>query len=203
MANADDPREALARSGNAECATCQTLLEEWMTIDGRLTSVGQHARETLAAADAIQGAPGEQLVDELLRPRLEGARRGPARRWALAGLAATLAVFLLLVVRRDPPASPDRALGSRGWSLTAPVQGEGYGRFSWTGPEDHAGWFEVRVYDGGPAGALLSQREDLDEREWRPAATLTASWPDRVRWQVLIYDASGLLSDALTGEASR
>ncbi len=206
------PRESFEASELASCAACRELAEAHLGLAGELDAAGGFERAQLAAlADddaAIELGPAEaEFRRRVLRDLgLERqARGGPG---ALLGLlVAAAALVALLVVPKmiggeDDDGGP-RMGGEK--ELLAPVEvvpGETYGTFRWRYPLPERGWFLVQVH--GEDGKITTSPR-LRAHEWTPDPEEEASWPDRIRWTLEVYDGSrgSRVFDALSTSAER
>ena len=128
----------------------------------------------------------------------------------LGGLVAASLLWLVLVDGRPPleeqPPREPFVLGpgaTEGVVPSGPVTTLG-SPFRWT--LDLQGWFVVVVFsdpEGGVEATELAQSPRLEENEWTWPAEQVDTWPDRIRWEVRSFDASGVLQESVTVRAWR
>jgi hypothetical protein len=209
LTEARDPRGGLASSEFAGCAECAQIVEEWMSTESELVRTAQNVREALTAARGEEPSDGG-VVERVLGTRLAEAntpRRGPWRLLA-GGLSAAAALILavLWIGGSDPGPEPNGngPLGSGRWELVEPIgEVEAYTRFSWKGPELPGGWFELSVLGPEPESHSIKESGEIEALFWVPLPDETATWPETIRWELRVFNASGIEDDRLSGEASR
>jgi hypothetical protein len=203
-----DPYEALRASEVAGCEQCRAELEALLATRARLESAGRGARETVAAASAIRGAPGEERSTAALRQRLtESAARAPrstprARVWIALAAAAAIAVVLWRWSGTSSDPRDSHMLGPEALVAVEPVgRVAEWKAFRWTGKLPERGWFLVLLRGTSDDGQAWRQESPhLREPQWSPATT--AGWPRAIEWEVHSFTASGEPFDSCSAQAS-
>lgn len=193
--DADGVRAAWRRSPFHGQRELEGQLEELLAVRGGLERSGRAAREVLAAAAEVQGAPGEEELERSCERRLasvEPARRARGRRLELvATLAALAAVALFILWARDPrPGYQGTELLGEGDEvvLLAPVGDVvAWDAFRWRARRADECWFELTVRAAD--GRELAHVADLEGDAWRPGES--ATWPSRLSWELVAFDADG------------
>ena len=153
---------------------------------------GAEQRAVLHEASVPRGTEGEALVQELLeRPR----RRS---RWPLALAAAAAVVLGFLWARGGEPELEPRPLelavlgdGEPG-ALFPLGEVAAYSRFEWDFDLPDGGWFQVIVSSAEDDRELQRSRPGV-QSSWEPEADVRGAWPERIRWTVNAYDATGVV----------
>lgn len=189
-------------------------------LERLLEAAAEDRRETLAAARLEQDPPGAEHVAALVHARGAQARLRRARRRVLSlaalGAIAAAAVVALVLDLPSPPgagADPGARSATLGAGLVEPVAPVGespsFGAFAWRAPassEAPGGWFEVRVSADRPGEGLpatLARSGRVTGTSWSPDPEEASAWPERIRWEVRAFDASGALLDAAEARAWR
>lgn len=182
----------------------QELLDQARAAQSDALREVERMRPSAAEERALAGFRA-QIAEEALR-----ARRTAGRRYAgLAAAALILAVagwFALRTGRDGEQAGRDSTTLGAADSCAQPIGGGAdFTCFRWVSALPANGWFDVVVEDAAPAGdgGEVARARHLRANEWRPAEIAVARWPDRIRWTVEKYDASGTLVKAFSAEASR
>lgn len=206
LAEAADPRHALAGSALADCGECQRAVDETLALTEQLERAGRDALTTVSLAESVRDAPGEERVaaalDPLLAPISDERRRVPWLGLALA-VAAAGALFVLFVI--DPLGAPDEAfgqsrVGSGSIQLEHPLGAvDSWGTFAWSSEVPADGWFSVRVLDAD--GVLVAESPEVRATLWTVDAEETQGWPERLTWEVRRYDSASVHLDTAFGEA--
>ena len=208
LAEHDDPRAALAGSELADCEQCRGEVEQLLAASSLLDGAGAELNETLEAARSE--VPGEHLVDQVLRPRLEGRDSvRPTRSWWPAAVAAAALVLVWVAIATRGGGGDDSGGGDTpylgpndGFTLTPAGPVDAWGTFTWDLPVPPRGTYELIVRDAdGPATAdALLEIDRLDEASWTPTPEQSRGWR-RIRWQVNTYDPTGNLEHSASREA--
>ncbi len=200
-----------------------TRHEETSDTAARLDAAGRDLRETLRRGEELAAAqgrlPGEDLVASFEPPRTPTlvADDGPSpagvgRRLALvAGVLLVASVAGFLVLSRDPLSAelpavslPAVSLGAEAprVELRAPSgSGASYAAFDWSGswaPEWSA---RIDVFDA--QGVRLHGSPALASPPWTPERATHAAWPQRIRWDLVLHDDTGLERARWSAEARR
>jgi hypothetical protein len=203
----EDPRAADVLTA---CVECRRKLEDLRALSVLLEETAREERELLASIDPSSGAPGADRVAPFFRARAAEIRGGqarpvdapaPARRFwpsTFQLLAAAAAVILLAWVARtvlpEPtPRDPTRLGGSSDADMDPHGPASDFARFRWSFARPPGGWYQLVVLSGelGVDAPLHTTIEHLTEKEWHPSAEIRADWPDTIRWQVIVRDATG------------
>lgn len=201
-------------------------LERARAVARVLDDAGQERRRDLQRAQGANGDDG--AVKRVLEPLMAEPTAGRLRpgTWGLLAAAVALATFVGLWATRgesvavgpnDVTSGGSVAVGPNdeapaelflgaGGALVRPLGAvERYGPLEWTGEPPPRGAFRVRVYDvtDGPSFEPIDESERLTEPSWDPPAERTATWPDRIRWEVEWLDAHGAAISFADGLASR
>lgn len=215
------PEAAEARALFARDPDAREEFERSQRVARALDASESFHRDLVADAAALDGAPGEERVLEVVRreaARATGApdataapssrAAGPTGhpwRWVAAAAAAALLVLAAGQLRhREQPAGPGPVLGT-GVRLLAPVGTvDAYSPFEWAAERPPGGWFEVRVYDEteGATQSPLARSGRLDAPRW-PGPPETTSWPETIRWDVQVFDGTGRVRVSGSAQASR
>ncbi len=173
-------------------------------LESFLKAAAEEERATLDAARSLQDAPGIELVAGVVRRSFEEQRRR-ARRRVLLLSAAALVLALGLTARFLLFNRPGQSstLGDEPVVLLAPVGASAaFSTFTWESTSA-AAWFEVVVEDGSAAGVSVTRSGRLSSHTWSSDPQEVSSWPDRIRWEVRAFDASGALLGAASASAWR
>jgi len=213
VASTEDPSAAFQASELSACATCGELLEGYAHLSRALERSGRQERKSAQLAEGVRDAPGEELVERVLRPRLENppepaspGERPPKVPWLSVLGAVVAAALLVQFFLYDPFSTPKESYGAQTsggdqeLEITYPI-GEvaTWTGFSWEGELPPGSSFYVRVADLD--GGLLSETKALQATTWIPEADQTATWPDHIRWDARIMDASGIQLSRAWGRA--
>ena len=168
-------------------------------IDGATHEREQLLAEVLAqapSADEERVVAGFRDFARGASPAAESAQATPAlTRWAWLGALAA-AVFLIVQLRPSPPAEDTSfTLGDNSSACGSPSgEVDAFGTFTWSLELPRNGSFELSVYDAAN-GALLHREEDWERASWTYDAASHGAWPDRIRWNVLVRDGGGSLTN--------
>lgn len=146
--------------------------------------------------------PPEWLASEPKR------KRSPEFYWISGSAAIAAALLIYLMVTSDPTVYDP----TRRTDVGPQIEFRGpmglmsdYGTFAWSCELSPGGHYEVQVYADaeGDFGPAIERSPPLDEPEWDPGPEVTATWPDAIRWEVLVYDGEGRVETSAAIEASR
>lgn len=168
---------------------------------------GAAVPETVAPAVEFERVPFAEPPPEWLAS--EPKRKRPASFYWVSGSAIAAASLLIYLMLASDPAVYDP---TRRTDVGPQIEFRGpmgltsdYGVFAWSGDLAPGGHYEVQVYaqseDG--FGAAIERSPSLQEPLWDPGPEVMASWPDAIRWEVLVYDGEGRLETSAAIEASR
>jgi len=206
----DEGEIQMRREALESCGSCRV---EWFELQGLLqdlTAVGTESRAVIAAAGRIDTPEGDRIVAASLRERLAaagpGGRRGSLLPWVGLAAAGLLAALLLLREHATPGggASPEDSI-LMGETLDARLTPHGPTEswdvpFTWTLEGDS---YRVTVYgllaDGGQE--RLAESGKVYDRRWTWRNDETALWPQRIRWEVEVFDVNGLSGEPCVTEA--
>ena len=197
-------REGAYSSRIPDCPECRARFAKLIAVRELLDDAGREERETLAELDWKSSVPGSDVVAPFVRglaeQRRNRLRADRQRRWIVwvASAAASLLVIgwiARLVLRQDVSSAPnDITLGPTQQVRMSP-QGpvREYSPFEWALELPSQGHFELRIWDdrAGAAADPFAKRTDLDQPRCPFSPEQTRTWPDKIRWQVLAYDATG------------
>lgn len=177
-----------------------------------LDRVGELRREVLAEAAQLEGVPGEERfrAAALAGMPLAGrdAAEAPARRarlWLAAAGILLVACSALWWFRSSGPGvepAEDHVLGSSVQLLEPVGAVASFARFRWLPGPFAGGYFEVLVRDE-ESGVLVRRSGSRGEAEWQLSAAEEAQLPERIRWEVQPFDASGRPGRPASAQASR
>lgn len=175
-------------------AEAREWLERSRAIEVRLSAAGEEARADIREALAMRGAPGESAVERVVQGGAAPEPRGMSGgwlRWAAAALviaALGIATWMYGGEESEPP----RLLGDA-VELEAPAgEVDAYGTFRWSWERPVGGYEIVVVYDA-ESGDELARSGEREDGEWTPGAERASSWPERIEWEVRVFDATGAL----------
>jgi hypothetical protein len=187
----------------AQCEECRQRFEKLCAVRDLLDDAGREERDTLASLDLNQSVPGSDTVEPFVRAlaqkRKRQLRSAHTRRVALwAASAAAGVLFVGWVVRLLAPPSPvganDTLLGAHkkaSCSPDSPVVE--YGEFKWDLPLPPQGEFELVIWDDRPDAPLdaVFRKPKLDTNSWTLSPAEARALPDKIRWEVHVFDATG------------
>lgn len=179
--------------------------EESMETLALLDAAGEYARGLARDVEERESAPGDERVEATLRG--EVSRRGRPGRPRLARPMAWAAAALLLVMAgfalwpSGDGSGGTRMLGGGITGMEPSGAGAVFESFHWEYALPAGGWFEVTVY--AEDGAQLERSGELTEPAWPVGAATSATWPDRIRWEVRAFDAGGRPEGSGSATASR
>ena len=216
LLEADDPRAALAASAFADDPRAREALERALAVIERMDAAGADLRSDrrLAAALDDQDVVGAGLVGGTLA-ELQRRDRAGRRLWrgSAALAAASVAVFLLARTALRDPEAPGSApaeevlLGADDAPTLHVTMEGGLPVFSWDEVAPPGGWYDLRGHaaeDEGlsPEETLLWSVDGLEQRTWRPEATIVDAWPDSFVWTLDVRDAAGGLRASVSRTCS-
>jgi len=187
----------------AQCDECRRRFEKLCAVRDLLDDAGREERETLAALDWNQSVPGTDTVAPFVRAlaqkRKQQLRSTRTRRVVLWTASAAAGVLVVGWIARllSPPnrdGARDTLLGAQNNASCSPkgpvVE---YGQFNWELPLPLQGAFELSIWDDRADAPLepLFPPLKLYEPKWTPTPEQTRALPDKIRWEVHVYDASG------------
>jgi len=202
----EDPR---AKEVLTACHECRRKLEDLRALAALLEETAREERELLLSLDRTSSPPGADRVAPFVRTRAAEARaeqaqrsqpQTPSRRlWptALKLVAAAAAVVVLAWLARTVLPEPGSPEGVRlGDSQPPDMHPQGrvaaFDHFQWSFALPPGGWYQLVVRPGEPGDpAPLHETSHLTDKAWTPSAEIRASWPDTIRWQVIVRDATG------------
>jgi len=172
------------------CAGCAEFWRNLEAADASAAHVLSQLRRDAAPRPSGEQAPGEARLEALLAHAI--ARRQPRPRswtiWLAAAGVVLAAGFGLRMVSERHSTGQDPELGGA-LRLVAPARStDARDHFRFEAADD-GGWFVVEVFDAQGAPLLRSAR--LAASPWTPQPAEVATIPERFRWQVTAYDASG------------
>jgi hypothetical protein len=186
--------------------------ERFEPVARALDRVGRLRREVLAEAAQLGSVPGQERFRAAALAGMPRAGRAavaaPAwrgRRWlAVAGilLVASTALWWFRSSGGGAGASQDHTLGTSVQLLEPVGAAASFARFRWLPGPFAGGYFEVLVHDE-ESGALVRRSGSRDEAEWLLSAAEEAQLPERIRWEVQPFDASGRPGRPASAQASR
>jgi hypothetical protein len=186
--------------------------ERFEPVARALDRVGKLRREVLAEAAQLEDVPGQERFRAAALAGMPQAGRDagetPAwrgRRWlAAAGilLVSCSALWWFRSFGGGEGASENHMLGSSVQPLEPVGAVASFARFRWLPGPFTGGYFEVLVHDE-ESGALVRRSGSRDEAEWLLSAAEEAQLPERIRWEVQPFDASGRPGRPVSAQASR
>ena len=187
---------ASVRAQLASCPVCRVELEELPRLAQGLDRLGREHREAVETAVRSASASDEELMLRAWRDRLGGSSsargwRSP-RPWLVAVVAAAALVALVRLTgvwRSSPEPSPPVIMGgAEGFTLVAPKETNAdFSVFRWEYDAPSGTTYHVLVWSADAEGRLLGQSDEwLSGKEWRPDPDSYPSWPDRIRWDVIV-----------------
>lgn len=198
-----------------DCGECRGRYRELSVVRELLDHAGQDERETLAAIELARPVPGSELVAPFVRRALaeRSARVRPTwtRRslaWVASAAAGLVAVGWLVrwLLPEDGGDQRGILLGDtheHGMSPRGPVRE--YTPLEWKLPLPKGGYYQLRIWDGGSDESLdpFVTMPRLEEPRWFAPPQVARTWPDKIRWEVRVYDATGVLQDSELASAER
>lgn len=202
----DDP---LVRAWTAECDECRRRVEAWGEVSQLLDETALDERQTLAAIDWRADAPGKELIGDLVRREL-APRRAWWRRPQVAAAAAAVLVgawaLRFLLRSEEPSEQREQMLGGQDDVQRVPSgSGQDFTRFSWNGRHPAGARFELRVWGDTDASRtqVLAELPRLYAPQYTFPPEATQSWPERIRWEVDVYDSFDVFQRRIAGFAQR
>ena len=180
------------------CEQCRESLAALGAVAARLEQEREAEEALREEAQALEEAPNEDLVEAVLRPRLDALarRRALGSRTRLLGLAAAAVIMLLAFVffhEKEQPGG-EILLGSKRVECLAPLGGTArYDLFEWRAPLPPGGHFELRIFEDDPEGhgpALLTR--SFESNRWVPTESQAQSLPSPLIWELSVFDATGV-----------
>jgi hypothetical protein len=187
----------------SQCAQCQQLFEKLSAVRELLEDAGREERETLAELDWNQSVPGSDAVAPLVRAlaqkrklQLRAVRTRRVVMWAASAAAGVLVVGWIARLLAPPArdGARDTLLGAQTKSSCKPsgpvVE---YGEFEWDLALPPQGEFELIIWDDRPDAAIeaVFRKSKLHTPAWKLTPEEARALPDKIRWEVRVYDASG------------
>lgn len=211
LASSGDPLDAFVKSELAACQACRERLDEIMDTRNLMNAVGRQVRREVESELPDDEVVGDELVERVLGPRAApdtpAGPRAIARplRFLAAGLAAAAVLVLGVYLANRPPSTPAGILGTEGGiELGQPIGAvAAWDRFTWSGAVPANGWARIVVSGTAPDGTRreLARSSELESSSWSPRAGESDDWPERITWELRIYDASGEQVDSLSAES--
>ncbi len=187
------------------CTTCRERIETLRRAREAMEREGASVREELTEACEQRTRSDEQAVAATIHAELDyssattgaigpatGRSTTPFRNalpWVLA--AAAVIVALILAFGDDKPTDDPLMMGN-GIEILGP-EGDAvdFTLFDWNGPA--AASYRVRVFalDSGPDAEPVVESRVLDESQWTPGTSALSSMPDRIRWELQVFEAGG------------
>jgi hypothetical protein len=207
--------DASTRAKLEACETCRVELAELNALALALDHERDRVADVVRRARNERTAPGEDRIAATIA-RVAGARGAkpdertvaPDFPWRTVLAAAALVVvsvvslYAFLARGHDPRPTPIQWLGGS-IACSEPVgEHAAYSTFRWTYdrlPAD--GWYVVTVRS--EEGGEIARSKRVRETTWTPDAVDTASWPNRIRWDVRAFDGSGAEIDSGYALAAR
>jgi hypothetical protein len=185
-----------APEARAVLETCPSCRDQWAQLGQlarRLDAAGAEERSVLAEIETQSISPAQE---ERIRATVLAQRRSARRlAWPIAVAAAVLALVGVIAWRqwRGNERIEERYLGSQNFSgLELRTAADGAVSFVWsyTGlpPE---GSYTLRVWDDSATGSQPTVFDHLPDPPWTPTPEQRAKLPQRMRWEVEVFDATG------------
>ena len=173
--------------------------EELQQFALEMAELGVEQREVMDGAAALEAAPGQERVDAEIAAFFEERRASPSRRsrWIPFLAAAAAVLLVLLPFLGGAFDSEDPALVMLGDSERTSLSPSGavsdFGAFAWDTPLPADSTFKVLVFgeDQEPWDIPFFESERLDEPSLELTPEVERTLPDRIRWELRIYDATG------------
>ncbi len=183
-------------------------LDEARRLARTLENAGEFERSVIAEADALEAAPGEERVlESVLAAMPEEGMSGPADTsrmrhfWVAAAAAFVIGFFFLRSDDEGGGLRSGETLGNRAELLEPSGTVQAYRDFRWSFALEAGGWYRVVVHDA-ETDTVVARSPSLTEAVWEPDDT--ASWPDRIRWEVQPFDGTGgAIGSPASGVVSR
>lgn len=200
----DDPEVQAVLS---TCKICRERLAEMRELTGHLDEMAALGPEIVAEATHERDAPGADRVENVLRRVAAESPHQPPRRprrffaLPLVGGAAALLVLSFLMWGRFPggssptgPGGVDTILGTEVVVALHPkATVSQFDRFEWQAELEKGSWVEVLIYreSAPPEETPLARSGEISESPWKPTTTESERWPDRIEWEIKVYDVLG------------
>jgi hypothetical protein len=183
------------------CEECHTRYQELIAVRALLDDAGRDERDTLAAINYDREVPGSDRVAPFVRAMVaqRQARRTSWNRrtlaWAASAAAGIVAVGWLVRWLMPRAEGPNEVMlgASQGDEMTPNKAVREYEQLRWSLSVPPGGHCELRIWDVTHAGApqLLVTKTALHASQWPDPPESTTSWPDKIRWEVRVFDATG------------
>ncbi len=198
---------ALSATRLEDCAGCRRFVRELAQVGSRLEGAANRQRALEAAAEGAAPSPGEARAWAAITGGTAAHRaRVPFGAWwiAAAAVLAASCLFVGIHLLRGQPATPILG-GPTELELVRPEGAvETYPPFVWRARLPAHGWYKVRVEGRNADGSHFRlESAHLTEARWDPPDPGAQGWPEGLRWEVEVHDASGSIVDVDFASARR